>query len=198
MKIGIFGGAFNPIHNGHLNLADIFYDALSLDKLLFIPTFKPPHKTDLHFADSEDRIKMLELALDGKPFEISTIEFQRQGKSYTYDTIVELNSFYPDSEFYLIIGSDQFLNFDKWYRYKDILNMVTLCSFSRSEDDSEREKMLSFAKVLTERHCIILDKSPVELSSSEIRQRIADGQSISMLVPEMVEKYILEKGLYGV
>lgn len=198
MKIGIFGGAFNPIHNGHLNLADSFYNALALDKLLFIPTFKPPHKTDSHFADSEDRIKMLEFALDSKPYEISTIEFQRQGKSYTYDTIVELKSFYPDSEFYLIIGSDQFLNFDKWYRYKDILDMVTLCSFPRVDSDKERFEMLLFSKHIGANESIILDEPAVRVSSSEIRQRLANGESISKLVPEKVEKYIIEKGLYRV
>lgn len=141
---------------------------------------------------------MLELALEGRPYGISTIEFQRQGKSYTYDTLAELSCVYKDCEFYLIIGSDQFLNFDKWYRYKDILDMVTLCSFSRITDSKEREEMLCFAQKLTEKPCVIFDKVPIELSSSKIRQMVANGESLSGLVPQKVEKYISEKGLYGI
>ena len=139
MRIGIFGGAFNPVHNGHLNIADSFYEDLSLDKLLFIPTAKPPHKSDEGLLSGEDRVNMLRLAVENKPYEISTIEFERNDKSYTYDTLIELKKLYPDSEFFLIIGADQFIHFDKWYRYSDILDMVTLCT-------SARERQLLYVK----------------------------------------------------
>lgn len=102
LKIGIFGGAFNPVHNGHLNLAKHYLDELGLDKILFIPTNIPPHKSNEDFAGRKDRFNMLRLAI--KPydkFEVSDIEFKRDGKSYTYDTLLELKKIYKNAEFYL-------------------------------------------------------------------------------------------------
>ena len=119
MRIGIFGGAFNPVHNGHINLAKSYIESLSLDKLLVIPTANPPHKTALGLADKEDRLTMLSLAFSGvNKTEISDIEFRRTDKSYTYETIKELRKLYSCDDFFLIIGEDQFLSFDKWYQYE--------------------------------------------------------------------------------
>lgn len=198
MNIGIFGGAFNPIHNGHLNLADIYYKNLHLDKLIFIPTCKPPHKTDECLASGEDRVNMLKLAIESLPYEISTVEFNRQGKSYTFDTLNELKKIYPNDRFYLIIGADQFLTFDKWYRYRDILEMVTLCTSAR---ENEQEKLLisNFAKELGIEDNYYLSTQPVlRVSSSQIRNGVKNGSDVSSLLPKKVLKYILEKGLYGV
>lgn len=198
MNIGIFGGAFNPIHNGHLNLADIYYKNLHLDKLIFIPTCKPPHKTDEYLASGEDRVNMLKLAIESLPYEISTVEFNRQGKSYTFDTLNELKKIYPNDRFYLIIGADQFLTFDKWYRYRDILDMVTLCTSVR---ETEQEKLLitNFAKELGIEDNYYLSTRPVlRVSSSQIRNGVKNGSDVSSLLPKKVLKYILEKGLYGV
>lgn len=196
MRIGIFGGAFNPVHNGHINLAENYLNAMALDKVIFIPTYKPPHKSDNELVSGQDRINMLSLALTDKRFEISTIEFEREQKSYTYDTLKELKKLYPDDSLYLIIGSDQFLSFDKWYRYKDILEMATLCSFPRENNDNERLEMLRYSKQLGAEDSIILDKPVYKVSSSEIREKIRQEQDISGLVPDAVEKYITEKGLY--
>lgn len=200
MKIGIFGGAFNPIHNGHLALAKCYYDNLGLDKVLFIPTSVPPHKTADYFVSSKDRINMVSLAVGDNPaFEVSDIEFRRQGKSYTYDTLTELKVFYPDSEFYLIIGADQFLTFHQWYNYKAILDMVTLCTSAR-EDEHEKQILLDYAQNSTEMQgrYFIADYPVIKLSSSEIRAKVKNGEDILNLVPEMVLEYIVEKGLYSV
>jgi nicotinate-nucleotide adenylyltransferase len=147
-KIGVFGGAFNPVHNGHINLALHYLNELELDKILFIPTASPPHKSDDDFAPKEDRINMLSLAISSfDKFEISDIEFKLTGKSYTYLTLSELEKIYENAEFHLIIGADQMLHFDKWYKYKEILSLVTLCTSAR-EDEKEKAEILSFASRL--------------------------------------------------
>ncbi len=198
MRIGIFGGAFNPVHNGHLNIADSFYEDLSLDKLLFIPTAKPPHKSDEGLLSGEDRVNMLRLAVENKPYEISTIEFERNDKSYTYDTLIELKKLYPDSEFFLIIGADQFIHFDKWYRYSDILDMVTLCTSAR-ENEEEKQLIIKSAQRLGIKDSFYMSsRAVIRVSSSEIRGKIKNGSDVSMLLPKKVFDYISEKGLYRV
>lgn len=198
MRIGIFGGAFNPVHNGHLNIADAFYEALSLDKLLFIPTAKPPHKSDAGLLSGEDRVNMLRLAVENKPYEISTIEFERNNKSYTYDTLLELKKLYPDSEFFLIIGADQIIHFDKWYRYEDILGMVTLCTSAR-ENEEEKQLIIKSAQGLGIKDSFYMSsRAVIRVSSSEIREKIKNGSDVSSLLPKKVFDYISEKGLYRV
>lgn len=200
MKIGIFGGAFNPIHNGHLALAQCYYDRLELDKVLFIPTSVPPHKSSDYLVSPADRINMVRLAVgDNSAFEVSDIEFKRQGKSYTYDTLTELKAVYPDSELYLIIGADQFLTFHCWYNFKAILDMVTVCTTAR-EDEQERQVLLDYAKNTAEMQgrYFIADYPVIKLSSSEIREKVKNGKDISASVPKKVFEYIVEKGLYSV
>ena len=200
MRIGIFGGAFNPVHNGHMSLAENYFGSLCLDKLIFVPTAFPPHKTSQFLVSGQDRVNMLTLAVKGRQgFEISTIEFERQGKSYTYDTLIELRKSYPDDEFFLIIGADQLFNFHLWYRYKDILEMVTLCTAAR-DDENQKAQMLSYAESLDGldmSRFYLSQAEVVRVSSTELRDRIGNGESISHLVPEAVEKYILETRLYN-
>lgn len=200
-KIGVFGGAFNPVHNGHINLALHYLNELRLDKVLFIPTASPPHKSDVDFAPKEDRINMLFLAT--KPFdkfEISDIEFKLSGKSYTYLTLLQLEKIYKNAEFYLIIGADQILHFDKWYKYKEILSLVTLCTSAR-EDEEEKTKILNFASRLDglDMNRFELLTSPVlKVSSSEIRQKVKNGEDFSSLVPKEVYDYIIKRRIYNV
>lgn len=198
MNIGVFGGAFNPVHNGHMHLAEVYFKRLQLDKLIFIPTAKPPHKTDEHLVSGDDRVNMLRLATENKPYEISTLEFERDGKSYTYDTLLELKKLYPNDRLFLIIGADQFFYFDKWYRYKDILSMAVLCTSAR-EDESEKKALKAHAEKLGITDRFYLSSAPVlTVSSSEIRDKISQGKDVSSLLPKKVLNYILEKGLYCV
>lgn len=200
MKIGIFGGAFNPIHNGHLLLVKSYYESLGFDKVLFIPTAVPPHKTSEYLVSAQDRLNMVSLALEENAFfEVSDIEFKRQGKSYTYDTLTQLKQIYPDSELYLIIGADQFLKFHYWYRYKEILDIVTICTSAR-EDEEEKKSLYAYAESHDEMKgkYFIADYPVFKVSSSEIRDKIKNGEDISSLVPKKVYKYIVEKGLYSV
>lgn len=201
IKTGIFGGAFNPIHNGHLNLAKKYLAVLNLDRIIFIPTALPPHKTDRFLASKEDRFNMLELAIsDCEEFEISDIEFQRQGKSYTYDTLCLLREKYPNDDFYLIIGADQFLTFNLWYRYRDILDIASICTAAR-ENGNQREKIIYFSNKLDgldKNRFHLLNSDAVEVSSSQVREKIKKGEDVSSLIPEKVYNYIVEKGLYSV
>lgn len=201
IKTGIFGGAFNPIHNGHLNLAKKYLEVLNLDRIILIPTALPPHKTDRFLASKEDRFNMLELAIsDCEEFEISDIEFQRQGKSYTYDTLCLLREKYPNDDFYLIIGADQFLTFNLWYRYRDILDIASICTASR-ENGNQREKIIDFSNKLDgldKNRFHLLNSDAVEVSSSQVREKIKKGEDVSSLIPEKVYNYIVEKGLYSV
>ncbi len=196
MKTGIFGGAFNPVHNGHVNLAKSYIDILGLDRLLIIPTANPPHRTGSDFASAEDRINMLILAFEGvEKAEICDIEFKLGDKSYTFNTLNALRDIYPDDDFYLIIGQDQFLYFDKWYRYADILDMATLCTAPREENS--RQALIDFAAdTLGLKNYYLADFKPYVVSSSEIRARIKNGEGLDGLLPQSVEEYIVSKGLY--
>lgn len=197
MKIALFGGAFNPVHNGHINLAEKYCKLINPDKLFIIPTANPPHRANNNFADSRHRMNMLRIAFeDKKNIEISDIEFKIAGKSYTYNTISEIKRLYKDSELYLIIGEDQLFYFDKWYRYRDILSSVTLCTAQRNSDKAQ--EMKSFAEnVLQSDKIIIADFDPIVVSSSEIREKLKNKEKVDDLIPEKVLNYIYENGLYG-
>lgn len=198
MKIGVFGGAFNPVHNGHIKLAISYINSLNLDKLIVIPTANPPHKSSKDLIDGKDRLYMLNLAFkDVDKVEVSDIEFKRQGKSYTFDTIAELKKIYKNAEFYLILGEDQFMSFDKWYKYDEILKEVTLCTAAREENMRDSLKEFS-KKLLKDNQCYIADFDPIVVSSSEIREKFKNNIDISFLIPKNVYNYIIEKGLYSV
>lgn len=196
MKTGIFGGAFNPVHNGHLHLVKSYIDLLGLDRVLLIPTSVPPHKTADGLIAGEHRINMLRLATEGDSrFEVSDIEFRRGGNSYTYDTLCALRDIYPNDEFYLIVGSDQYLYFDKWYKATDIASSVTLCAAAR--ENNKYEKMLEFkAQNDFLKSSIITQLDVIEASSTDVRNRVKNGESIAHLVPTAVEKYIRDNKLY--
>ena len=186
MKIGIFGGTFNPPHLGHKHFVKAMADKLGLDKVLIIPTFEPPHKETDHNISCEDRIRMCRRLFDDKRFEISTIETDRGGKSYTVKTLEELRKVYPDDELCFLLGSDMLLSFHTWYRYEDILKLCTLCA-------ATREKGLE----LPDDKCIVVeDFEPVEMSSTEIREKVRLGEDVSEFTGEEIASFIEEKELY--
>ena len=200
MKIGIFGGTFNPPHLAHLNIAEDFSRRLNFDKLIIMPTYQPPHKQAQSLADSEDRLRMCRLLFDMENTEISDMEIQRQGKSYTYDTLCQLEEKYPGAELYLIIGSDMLLSFHKWYRYEDILRKCTLCVLTRENDiDNAQMKDYAFTTLgLGEGEIVFSALKAFELSSTQIREMMARGEDVSSLTGERVWAYIKEKRLYNV
>lgn len=191
MRIGIFGGTFNPVHTGHVKLAENFKSELKLDKLLIIPTAVPPHKQAENIASAEDRIRMCALAFENIG-EVSDVEISRGGRSYTVETLEELKKIYKDDELFFLVGSDMLLCFKKWYRYSDILSMCTLCATDRDSEQTCRDadKEL-FDKI------IFCDFPKTVVSSTEVREKLERKEDVSALLPEKVEKYIREKGLYN-
>lgn len=196
IKIGIFGGAFNPVHNGHINMVKEAFADLKLDKLLIIPTCKSPHK-DTKLISFEDRAAMCSLAfadmIESGKFEISDIEKKLGGTSYTILTVRELKKRYPaDAVFYLIIGGDMLFYFDKWYRYEALLGECKVVAAAR--EASEYSDMCEYAAEMG--RIKVLNLHVTEVSSTQIRENIAAGESISGLVPPSVGDYIKEHRLY--
>lgn len=191
MKIGVFGGTFNPPHNGHIRLAKAAADELKLDKLLVIPSCIPPHKIAAKLADGQERLEMCRLAFGCDPrFEVSPMELERGSRSYTVETLRELKALYPDSELYFIVGSDMLESFDKWYLWQEILSLSVLCAAAREEGYSP--DLSRFGKLAERIKIITLD--PLEVSSTQIRN--SAGEVSPELLDPKVAAYIREHGLY--
>lgn len=199
MKIGIYGGTFSPPHNGHVNAARMFAAAESLDKLLIIPTFIPPHKTETSAVPAEERLEMCRLAFTDDNFDVYDIEVRRKGKSYTFDTLTELKEMYRSDDFYLLCGTDMLLSFEKWYRFADILSMCTVVCMRREENAETGVKLAEKIVELKEQCAAdvrLIDAPPLEVSSTEIREKLSRGENVNDLLPTDVYRYIKEKGLY--
>ena len=191
MKIGVFGGTFNPPHNGHVRLAKAAADELKLDKLLVIPSCIPPHKIAAKLADGQERLEMCRLAFGCDPrFEVSPMELERGSRSYTVETLRELKALYPDSELYFIVGSDMLESFDIWDLWQEILSLSVLCAASRDEGYSP--DLSRFGKLAERIKIITLD--PLEVSSTQIRN--SAGEVSPELLDPKVAAYIREHGLY--
>ena len=198
VRIGIFGGSFNPIHNGHIELIRGIVSELALDKLFVVPSFLPPHKSVKSPVSPEDRLKMCRLSVsDILAVEVSDIEIKRGGKSYTYETLQELHRLYPDDTLFLIMGADMFLSIETWKKPEVIFNLATICGVPR-KGISKRQELLDrepFLQSLGAETKVLRMELP-EISSTEIREAVKNGNPIDKLVPKRVEEYILEKGLY--
>ncbi|MCM1363492.1 MAG: nicotinate (nicotinamide) nucleotide adenylyltransferase [Faecalibacterium sp.] len=199
-RIGIFGGTFNPPHKAHVYLAKQIKETAALDKIIVIPTFVPPHKQTHELQSGSDRLKMCRRTFTDSFFEVSAIELLRQGKSYTIDTLEEMKKRYPNDEFFLIIGSDMLLSFHKWYRYRDIISLCTLCVASR-EDSAGYETLCSYARDVLQLDVsngdiIISTLPPLEMSSTSIRQKIKNGEDMGGFLTDGVIEFIKEKGFY--
>lgn len=196
MKIGIYGGSFNPPHMGHLMLAKELSQRLELDRLIIIPSNISPQKSNNGNIDPMHRINMCRKAFSDPVFTVSDCEIKRGGKSYTFDTLNFIKNEYKDASIYLFMGSDMLLSFHTWYRYEDILSMCTICAVSR-EDDATREEMLRYASGrLKDGDVIIFDVTPFPVSSSEIRENIRSGKSCDGLLKNEIISYIKENNLY--
>ena len=137
-KIAMYGGAFDPVHNGHVHVMKAFMDCLRLERLLLIPTARSPHKAGERGASEEDRLAMCRLAAEGLPrVEVSDMEIRRGGKSYTVDTLYALKEAYPGARLYLLMGADMFFTLEKWHRYREILKLATLCPVVRAGETPE-------------------------------------------------------------
>lgn len=198
MKIGVFGGTFNPIHKSHIYLAERFMAKLDLDLVLLIPTYTPPHKDPKNLAESEDRYNMCKLAIEGlSGFAVEDFEIRQKTTSYTYKTLEYLTEKYPGSELYLLMGSDMYLTLEQWKNPDIIYRLATLCAVAREED--EYKKLYNYKQVL-DRKCaksVILRILPKPMSSTEIRQLAAESQPLDAYLPDNVAEYIKEHELYS-
>ena len=197
-KIGYLGGTFDPIHIGHLMLAEWAISAADLEEVWFIPTGQSYMKTDHYVLPGTERLHMLELAVEGtSKLKCLDMEIIRQGYTYTYETLEELRSRYPDTEFYLIQGADCLFALDSWKNPDRILKSCTVLAAVRGDSDlscleSKRRELLSKYGG----NIILLPFMQLSISSSEIRERVLEGKSIRYMVPDGVLKYIEDKGFY--
>jgi len=198
-KIGILGGTFNPVHNGHLIVAEAVRDGFGLDKLIFIPSGIPPHKSDTEVIGAEHRFNMIQCAIRSNSyFEASRIEIDRAGITYTIDTLKLLKAVYGnDTTLCFIIGSDVIPDIATWKSCPEALGLCEFIAVLRSGYDKtaflqEIEQVKTFFTIKIE----IFEAPLIDISSTGIRERINDGRSIKYLVPDCVEKYIYENGLY--
>jgi nicotinate-nucleotide adenylyltransferase len=183
MRLGIFGGSFDPIHHGHLILARAALEELGLERILFIPANMSPHKTETKPATAEDRLAMLQLAIEGEPdFEACDLELHRPPPSYTVETLRELKNRHADDEFTLLIGADNVAKFDTWREQDEIRRLANLAVLDRAGADAP--------------HDWPVVRRLVDISSTDIRARVADGRSIRYLTPDKVCDYIAAHGLY--
>jgi nicotinate-nucleotide adenylyltransferase len=189
MRIGILGGTFDPVHLAHLVLAESCLDQAALDAVWFVPAPRPPHKPEGTAAPFPDRLAMLQLAIAGHPrFRIDTCEANRPGPSYTFQTLHDLSSASPGTEWFLILGSDSLRDLPTWRKPEEIARLATLLI-------AQRPGVSAPAPPADFRAQTIL-MPLLEISSSDIRQRIAAGRSIRYLVPGQVEEYLHRQQLY--
>jgi len=202
MRIGLFGGSFNPVHVGHLVVAQDAAEAFGLDRVVFLPCGHPPHKPADALAPGEHRAAMIEAAIEGDPrFAISRCELERPGVTFTIDTVRALRAAQPDDSFHFLIGADTLPELHSW---KDIGALLGLCEFLtlvRPGFDPARMDPVALglpepwpARLLARTARV----HEVGVSSSDIRMRLAEGLAIRYLVPDCVERYISEHHLYGV
>lgn len=184
MKIGIFGGSFDPVHIGHLISAVEVRHLLNLNEIIFMPAQQSPHK-DVP-AKKSDRLNMLKRSIEPYEFlSIDTYELERKEISYTYNTVMYLTERYPNDELYFLIGTDQYEKFDQWYKYKELLNMIRFVVMKRMGKDVHiKEPFIEAVQPM------------IEVSSSLVRTRIQKQEEYRHLLPEGVSGYIKEKKLY--
>lgn len=185
-KVILYGGQFNPIHTAHMMVASEVFHKIQPDEFYFLPSYMAPLKDHKDFLDAPQRIKMIELAIDTLGFgKISYEEIERKGQSYTYDTLLSLIHSQPNSDFYFIIGTDQYNQLDRWYNIDELKQLITFIGVNREKEVQQVEDNM-----------ISITIPRMDISSSMIRERIKAKQSIQILVPQSVEHYIREEGLY--
>ena len=201
-RIGVIGGSFNPIHIAHLIIADRFVEQMGLESCYFVPAFQTPFKVGhppSHDASPEQRLAMVESAVVLNPyFRTSDVEIRRGGVSYTIDTITHMRSVHPHAELCLLIGSDQAIEFVRWKEWQEILRLAQLCIARRPFLlTPEQEERMNEALTVDGRSPVWISAPLLELSSTEIRRRVAEGRTANYMTVKAVIDYIRDQGLYS-
>ncbi len=200
-RLALFGGSFNPIHLAHLVLAEWARDALELDQVLFIPAGEPPHKREQKLVAGHHRLRMVRLAIaDHRAFGVSDIELNRDGPSYSIDTVTDMRRKVGNTaEIYFLIGSDSLADLPGWHRVRELVRLCTIVTLTRPRVRMPKVSDLAprIGKKAAERllaHTIRMPR--LEISASDLRKRVVQGKSIRYLVPDAVREYIRKHGLY--
>ncbi len=212
MHIAIMGGTFNPIHLGHLRIAEEVREYLNIDRVMFIPTFMPPHKNNGSLIPPEDRLEMVKLAIKDNPnFQVSDMEIKRGGRSYSVETLQALQKEMPNTEISFIAGTDSFNEITTWCEYERLFELTNFIVVTRHGYPVKKigevlpDKMARQFTYAPKKDTYVHNKGKtvtylkttlMDISASDIRQRIKEGRSIRYLMPQDVEKYIVEKKLY--
>ena len=193
IKVGLMGGTFDPIHYGHLLAAETVREACGLDEIWFIPTFQPPLKSGEPGADGEARLEMVYRAIDFQPyFRAMEIELERGGISYTFDTVSALLEQYPDRSFSVIIGSDRVNDLPRWHRIGELAEIASFIGVERPGEPLDETRLPAYIRD----RLTVIAMPLIEISSTEIRRRQAEGRSIRFMVPDKVYSFIKRNGLY--
>jgi nicotinate-nucleotide adenylyltransferase len=203
MRIGLFGGSFNPVHAAHLRLADRVCRERELDEVILMPARQPPHKLDYRMAPGADRLAMLELATADDPrLVVSDLELRREGKSYTLLTVRQLRreQLAPDDDLFLLVGGDMLADLPNWWRADELVAEVEVMATGRPGDELQ-DALDAFCAEVPHEVCrrtreLAVRMEPMDISSTAIRRRCAEGQPIDGLVPDVVRDYIAEHALY--
>lgn len=199
MKIGIMGGTFDPIHIGHLLLAQFAYEDHQLDEVWFLPNGNPPHKqTDESAKALQDRIEMIRLAIEDVPyFKLNLYEAETENHSYTYQTMQAFNRLYPNNEFYFILGADSLFSIEDWKYFREIFPTCTILAAMRDDKDARTmEEQISYLHEQYDANIKLLQAPLLDISSTKIRERAENGRSVRYVVPDSVEQYIAKNSLY--
>ena len=197
MRVGIYGGVFNPPHHGHLIAAQEAYSQLKLDVVVWVPVGHAPHREIEEDPGPEARFEMVELAASAdERFRVSRIEIEREGPSYTVDTLRELREREPDAELFLIIGGDQALALPKWREPEVILELATIGVFERG-NNTRNTIGVTLARMRGADRLCFLDMPRIDISSTDVRRRARGGKPIRYLVPDKVANFIGAQSLYG-
>lgn len=202
MRIGIFGGTFDPPHTGHLLAASDAFEALSLDRLLWVPTAQQPLKIGSQGASAADRLAMVRHAIaEDRRFEVDAIETERAGLSFTVDTLGTMAQRFPSDELVLLVGADVVASFGKWRSPRRIVELARLAILHRVADEGHVEKaaLVGAIRAIAGSDLpapIVLDTRRVDISSTEIRERVRGGRFLTGFVPDAVARFITERALY--
>jgi len=198
MKLGIFGGTFDPVHYGHLILAETAREVCRLNEVRFLPAYSPPHKRNQRITTGKQRVEMLEFATAGFPeFVVDQRELKREGTSYTVETLTEMTEQFPNAELHFLMGADSLIDLPNWKEPQRMASLAKIIAVNRDNSSSEDlHQVVSNLPDSIQRSVIILEMPQIGISASDLRLRISEKHSIRFLTPRPVERYILEHRLY--